>query len=519
MSHPPALPRTIRALCTLALVVASSALALAGDLQREVEALVAQSGLSKARIGVSVLDLSTGRALAEVDADQSLTPASNMKLLTSGAALLVLGEDFAFRTEFAIDERGAGRRVIVRGSGDPGLGDTELLSRGENPMSVEQMLGAIAKAFRTHGLEHATEIVVDDRIFDREYVHPTWPEDQLNRWYCAQVTGANFFTNCVDVYPAPSSRPDTPALVTIEPEAPWMEIDTSRSRTVTTGQNTVWVSRVLGTNRLALNNNVRNRPPEPIPVAIHEPNRFLGRLIAKGLVDERVAIGPAQDNISLEAALSAVRLAEPDEVLAGGTLVAVVRTSMQDVLSRCNTDSQNLYAECLLKRLGRESTGQPGSWTNGASVLRMLVAERLGSEFAQTLVVADGSGMSRENRVTPRLITAWLAMMRRADVGDTFVGSLATPGVGTLRKRFSEQRPESNVHAKSGYLFGVVCLSGYVVHPTSGRTVAFSVLLNDVPRGEQVARAQLMQEQVVIAIDRWLLANEPAQATAPASGG
>jgi D-alanyl-D-alanine carboxypeptidase len=65
----------------------------------------------------------------------------------------------------------------------------------------------------------------------------------------------------------------------------------------------------------------------------------------------------------------------------------------------------------------------------------------------------------------------------------------------------------------------VVTLSGYVVHQESGRAVAFSVLLNDVPRGEQVARAQLLHERIVMAVDRWLQAAEPARASTSASGG
>jgi D-alanyl-D-alanine carboxypeptidase/D-alanyl-D-alanine-endopeptidase (penicillin-binding protein 4) len=194
-----------------------------------------------------------------------------------------------------------------------------------------------------------------------------------------------------------------------------------------------------------------------------------------------------------------------------------VTTPVRDVALLCNRDSVNLYAEALLKRMGREISGERGSWASGAAVLRMVMNERLGPEAASELTVSDGSGMSRGNQVSPSLMTAWLeSVYEDARIGPAFVESLATPGSGTLERRFRDVRVKNKVSAKSGLLNGVRTLSGYITEPGTGRTLAFSVLVNDLPlSGEAPLRALRLHEQIVAAADRWLLTETaPARAAA-----
>jgi Na+/proline symporter len=113
----------------------------------------------------------------------------------------------------------------------------------------------------------------------------------------------------------------------------------------------------------------------------------------------------------------ALPLAENAKVL------AVIKTPISAVLERCNVDSDNLYAESLLKSAGNKVTGQPGSWSNGAAVVRMQVKERLGADQAALLVMSDGSGLSRNNRVSPEMLARWLANMA------TFSTAARTSGV------------------------------------------------------------------------------------------
>jgi len=158
-----------------------------------------------------------------------------------------------------------------------------------------------------------------------------------------------------------------------------------------------------------------------------------------------------------------------------------------------------------LKRVGHEVTGEPGSWTNGASVLRMTIKEHLGAEFAASTVVADGSGMSRDDQVTPKTFTRWLEMLQKNPTfGEEFVSSLASPGDGTLRRRFNDIKLHAVLRAKSGKLDGVRCLSGYLTDPLSGNRVAFSIMVNGLKEGDQAIHSLQFHEDVVALCDRWL---------------
>lgn len=476
--------------------LAFAGVAGAQELNAEVRALLGRSKFgSKSKIGVSILDVDRGTVLASVHASDQFIPASNMKVLTSGAALLTLGTDFAFRTEVVRD----GDRLIVKGAGDPALADPELLERMSPRMTVGEVMDKLSGAVAKDGLTSIRELVLDDRIFDRELVEPSWPANQLNKWYCAEVSGLNFHTNVLAVFPRPSPEgAGKPPPYTVQPPSPWISIE-NKARTSATGQNTTWLSRTPDDNRFQMFGEVRFAAQVPVYVTVHDPAVFFGKVFAGSLSSAGVT----------QAEGFQVRTAEATEQLPAGKVVAVVRTPIEEVMKRCNKDSHNLYAEALLKRVGYEVTKEPGSWSGGASVVRMLLAEKLGPEFAASFNAVDGSGMSRLNQVTPLMITRWLEMLaKNTSVSDMFINSLATNGEGTLEERFRDARLKNEIRAKSGAINNVRCLSGYVIAP-SGKKIAFSVLCNDL-EGESNYNAMRFHEEVVKIVDGYLAKREGA---------
>lgn len=482
-------------------LLAGTTFAQPRSLNDEVSRALSVTKLSSTQVGISLVDLETGDELADVHADVPLTPASNMKLLTTGAAISVLGPDFTFKTEIIRD----GNRLIVRGSGDPALGDPLVLEDSKPKMTVGDVLAALGGAVAKSGMTEVSEIIVDDRVFDRELVHPGWNPNQLDRPYSAQVSGLNFHANVLSFFPGPNPQgPGTPPVYSTEPEAPWVRVDV-RARTVVDGKNSAWITREAGEDRFALRGDVRFQTQQPIDITLQDPAMFFGRLIAHqaGKAGVKVAQGAAGAN---------VRLAEAQEALTGGRAIAAVHTPIADVLRRCNADSENLYAESLLKRLGNAVTKDSGSWNNGGAVLRMVIGQKLGPAYAASTTISDGSGLSRANQVAPATFTKWLGVMADdSKVCEIYTESLARPGVGTLRNRFKDGKLKNEVRAKSGYIDGVRCLSGYVINPGTGRRVAFSVMVNDIKTDDQTRDALRLHEAVVKIADQWLAQKSPVQ--------
>lgn len=476
--------------------------ASAQTLERDLHDAFAALKLGEARVAYQVIDAETEEILADHNSRLALIPASNMKLLTTGCALDILGPGFEFKTELILE----GDRLWIRGSGDPALFDPELLSRMTPSRTVGELVDALAGEVARAGAGTLREIVVDDRVFDRTRVHPTWPANQLNRWYCAEVGGVNFHANILHVFVKPGAGSGPPQVRT-QPEAPWIELK-NQAKTVATGQNSVWLAREALANRFTLFGNVRFASQEPIDVTVHDPGMFFGRLMAERLAAAGVGVADG-----------AVRLADPDERPgARARTVGIVTTPLREVVRRCNTDSHNLYAEALFKRIAFEVTGQSGSWDSGATVMRMALSEHLGPSFVSSTQIADGSGMSRENKVSPATIAHFLARMQsHPEVGVLFVESLAEPGAGTLDDRFRDARLTHVVRAKTGYISGVRAISGFVTDPATGRRLAFSILMNDVTGDPAAGNARKLQEQAVIVIDRWM--SRTALATEPAIGG
>ncbi|MEO1129327.1 MAG: D-alanyl-D-alanine carboxypeptidase/D-alanyl-D-alanine-endopeptidase, partial [Planctomycetota bacterium] len=460
----------------------------AQDMVSELDELLQDSRLlGMLPLSVTIIDAESGSVLAAHNDTRPMIPASNMKLLTSGVALDVFGPEFTFETMLTIaPDRGS---IAIVGSGDPAFGDPELLR--EMDMGVEEFIDVWVQALANEDLPSAIEVVVDDRIFDREFVHPTWPEGQLNRRYCAEVAGLNFHTNVVSIYARPNAPGSVPT-ITVEPKAPWLEIS---NRAVSVGkgkQHTAWAARAYQTNAISLRGDVRYAT-SPVQVTLHDMPDFFAHLIADRLERDR------DRTVSH-------RPADLDEDFEGFRTLHAVRTPLATVLERCNVDSSNLYAESLLKRLGHEITGAPGSWNNGAAVVRMKLVERLDAAAGSEIIVADGSGMSRQNRVTTGIMAQWLRSMLNDDrIGEVFFESLPVAGnEGTLQKRFRGKRLGNHVRAKTGYLSGVSALSGIVRHPETGRAVIFSIISNEKPNNVPLSKVRTLEEKIVLAIDGWL---------------
>ena len=397
---------------------------------------------------------------------------------------------FKFRTRMLLDDD----RLTIIGDGDPAFGDPELLEVmqvGDRlGLDIEEFIELLVDPIVATGVKSIAQVVVDDRIFDREYVHPSWPIEQLNARSFAEVAGLNFHRNLIRFYLKPEAGTRSDAR-DMRPAMPWLMV---QNKTTSHGganqSNTAWMSRKHMTNDMTLRGNVRSSVVL-VPVTAHDMPDLFAQIMADRLRKAGVQVGTA-------------RTAAIDEPNATGVPVGpTVSTPLATIVEVCNRESQNLYAEALVKRIAHAVTAQPGSWDSGRSLIRHVVLERLGSDEAvDTLAIADGSGLSRNNKIAPSTMSAWLcSLVNDEQFGRTFLESLAVARVsGTLDRRFRTTKLHgATVRAKTGYINRVSCLSGFVEMP-DGRCRAFSIMMNDLKAPGSVGQAKRLQEAIVGAI-------------------
>jgi len=448
------------------LCLLNAASARAG-LQQELRATLAKLPHPNAKVGACVIDLATGQAIFTLNADAPMTPASTMKLFAMGAALAELGPGFHFETILATD----GSNLLIIGDGDPGFGDQKIHEARKE--SIYSTFEAWAETLRARNITHVRgDIVIDEWVFDDQRLHPSWESGDLGKWYAAPVGGLNINDNCLDFSVIPG-KAGGPASVSVEPQNGLITII---NKCKTGGKGEPTLNHRAGTDQYTVSGRVSKRWPFS-PVACADPgllfaDSFRSLLTRKGIrVDGEIRRGR-------------VRLADgslPTQV----TVVGVHRTSLTDCLARAGKDSQNLFAECLLKRAGlaraRRSgfSDARGSWRLGGEAVFALL-HRAGID-AHGLAVADGSGLSRENACTANQLAELLAYQYTQPTGALLSNSLATAGVdGSLRKRLKNS--DSRIHAKTGTMNGIRALAGYV-DGESGPRYAFAVMFNGYKGG------------------------------------
>ena len=482
-----------------------ASIAPAESIQGQVRQLIQEANLGETIYAVRIVDLSAAASLAQINVDRPMIPASNMKLLTSAAALDLLQRDFKFQTQLRFIgpqhwrrqapqlnrdvQRPIDTALLIKGDGDPVLGDPGLLK--QHQIEVEDLLQKWVDAVKAAGVERIDRLLVDDRVFDQEWVHGTWPTDQLQYHYCAPVAGINFHANLLHVLPYPTQIGERPR-VQLRPAAPFVE---TSNRAVTEHSDTFWVERAFGSNHFTFWGKIAKRHP-PVRVTIYDPPMFCADLLKNRLERAGVRVGPVE------------RVGAADSI-PDGDLLYTVQTTLFEVIRRCNSHSQNLCAEALLKRLGAHFTGTPGGWKNGAEAVRYFLQNRLHTNAAK-VVIADGSGLSRDNRVTARILVQMLRRMYEDPrIGLDFRQSLSVSGVrGTLKKRFGAGL-KNRVAGKTGFIDGVCALSGYVFRPStsndsshSERAVAFSLLFNNVKHPVRIRDIKNVQDRIISLIDQ-----------------
>lgn len=457
--------------------LASAARAADNNQKRSLEEIFKDPSLKGAVIGFIMLDLESGKTLYSMNPDRILMPASNMKLITSAAALLSLGTDFRYQTVFYAKEfnpaSGAMAGLYVKGYGDPTISDN-FFDSGEAAADV------VASELAKTGLGKLEGTLWLDGSFFKDTNRPaSWNAEDLGWCYAPRPSALATGGNCLKITAiGPPTKNGAPTLEFNPPLDPAMvnidvSVSTKSSTRLSVSQNDAGVFTITG--------HVKRGTTVELEYPVRNPALFYGAVLTGALKRAGIAVK--------------VRLRQRSDVPQGYAFFCkVLSPPLPEILSEMDRNSDNFVAEQILRTLGA-ARGGGGTHTAGATVISETMT-RFNLATAQTLKVADGSGLSRENRLTPQVLLGVLSAFYNSYLKDTFISMLAAPGgEGTLKKRLAGTPAEGRLRAKTGALSGACSLSGYISR-YNGRMAAFTIVINSYSVHSNHIRA--LQDEIVL---------------------
>jgi len=467
---------------------------LRGSLERRLTTLLDQPPFDRVTWGIFVAD-ERGRVLFQRNADRHFVPASNTKLVVATAATALLPPDFRVRTSLYVNGRVAEGvlegDLILYGRGDPTWSRrcyaVDTLAPGVCD-SAFSAIDAIADSVRARGIRRITgRIVGDGSYFEPALIHPNWRVNNTVWWFAAPVSGLAFHDNSIDFEITPGDAVDRPVTITWSPDLPLFTLE-NRARTGPADSGSTIGDRFLrepGTwDYRAAGRAPLGRSPWTESVAVPDPNYYAARALAAGLQRRGIAIDGGAGSTT-DSLLYRGPRAEPP-------LVEYLSRPLGDLVFPILNSSQNTYAELLLKILGRERGGE-GSWDKGLEVERRFLIDSVRLD-STAFALDDGSGLSGGNLFTPRAFVQLLEYLSRHPNRGPVLAGLPRPSQpGSLRTRFAATPIETRVAAKTGSIFRVNALSGYiepVAGAAAGRRFTFSILANNhtVPGRQMLAQ-------------------------------
>jgi serine-type D-Ala-D-Ala carboxypeptidase/endopeptidase (penicillin-binding protein 4) len=441
--------------------------------------------LARSKVSVLAVEADSGKAVYARSEKTLLNAASNVKLVTSAAALALLGPEYRWKTTLSAVGPASGAPLPPGGeiSGDlylRGFGDPTLMTE-----DLATMVGDIV-ALGLHRVRGS--LVVDDSFFDGATGGPAYDQKNESTALRAPSSATSLDGNVVAVTVIPASAPGAPARVVVEPSSPYFSVsgrvvsanDGPAAPQVETKDEGGGRTQVLVSGRVRIGTD-----PRTIYRRVVQPSLFVGYTLRQLLERRGISVGKG------------VRIGgAPAQGLR--VLSAHESAPLAVAVQELNKRSNNFAAEQIIRTLGAEVVGRPGTWDKGIeAVSRYMTNIGVGKAGYQ---MSNGSGLSDSNRFSAEQITAVLrAAARDFRVSAEFMASLAVAGTdGTVAHRMGGTLAERYVRAKTGTLASVSCLSGFVGSPGHVPLV-FSILMNDVTNAVEARRTQDRAAELLVA--------------------
>lgn len=457
---------------------------LADTLRQYVEELKSEPEAEGMVVGYEVYSLDREETLASLREEKTFVPASTLKLLVTATVLDLWPEDLRFSTELYVDgklSRGGVLHgdVVLKGYGDPLL----------TPEQLKELAEALAEkgVRRVHG-----NLVVDDSYFDDKRLGTNWMWDDEPYDYSAQIGALTVNKNTVDVKVEPTSPGKKPE-VSVTPAPGYVKV-VNRAETVEGEEADLTIERPRLKNEIIVTGTIGEAYTEKdeendeehhyyeVTRTIEEPDLFTGHVLRDELEDVGIKIHRQSEIVS-------------GKLEKGAKLIAETQSpELDEILHDFVKESDNLVAEMLVKQLGARER-EEGTTEAGIEVIETFVRDRagMGSGFVQK----DGSGLARQNVISPHHLVQLLKAMDEHPAHERFRSFLPVAGVdGTLENRMKDTPAAGNVQAKTGSMSGVNSLAGYV-ETAEGEKLAFSISMNGVYKSKY---ARDLQDRIAVAL-------------------
>ena len=470
-------------------------------LLQRIEKIIASHPLEgNATVAVYVMDAASGKVLVNRYGEKPLKPASNNKLLTTAAGLTLLGPAFTFRTYVYADgpltTPTLRANLYVLGGGDPTIS-----GRFEpDKRDVTAPLRRLADALTSFGITRIEgDILVDDSLFDTEYFHPTWYPDERGEWYEAEVSALAFNDNCVDLFwSGKNGLPGDRAEVVLNPPTHYVNVRNEVHLVATGRPSGRWYIRQPGSNDILATGTLTVGTTKDDSASVANGALYFGTVFHDVLTSRGITVTGKPRH---------VRYDPVEQKRHRKTLLAErVSPPLTEVIKVINLVSQNFYAECLVKMLGRQFAGE-GSFEAGTKVVREFIRKQ--GIYHEGFQMVDGSGLSEGNRVTPRQLVETIRFMDRGPHHDAWRASFPVGGVrGSLRARFQQTTASralaANIMGKTGLIESVRSLSG-IITTVEGEERYYSIIVNGFTRGGDDVIRLIDELAVAIADEKGLV--------------
>jgi serine-type D-Ala-D-Ala carboxypeptidase/endopeptidase (penicillin-binding protein 4) len=468
-----------------------------------------------AQLGVLVVSMERGDTLYSLNPDLPLAPASNMKLYSTAAALYYLGPEFRYSTY-----------VLGTGEVQNGVlhGDLILYGTGDPSMSGRMLRGpltplrALADSLVARGIREVRgNLIGDGSYFDSEWLGRGWSPDNFGAWYSAPVGALSIAENVASIRVQPGAV-GAPAQISTMPGSVGFEV-INRTTTVPSGQT--FIRFEYEPEGLVIRGRIaRGHPGIARSAPVGDPTNYTAAVFRRVLEEQGVRVlGGMRSIHSAEQSpvTFANRASRNGDAQPHPRVLAIhLSPPLTELISLTNHVSHNLFAEALMKTVGRVALGE-GTFDAGSRAIRYFLECEAGVDTAR-LAIVDGSGLSPLNRVTARSTIQLLDLMRGDETWEAYFHSLPEAGRPRPRglMRMLGTPAVGNLRAKTGTIRTVSSLSGYV-RSTDGELLAFSIIGNNLPSSTWMAKR--IEDQIGIRLAEFRRgASGPALATTDAAG-